>query len=253
MHILTVRSSAIVPAEAAGPDTRTGPQDTHAAAMHVQESSKFMQGDANAVLYKAPHSTPRTPRKSTPHMQLARAIRAHVLPQSNGGGGTDHADRLEPGETILWPHPGSEQPSMLRGPQCGLRGARRPWLRPSKSGRGCWSPGRRSHLSRHPPWFRWPEAAPTSCRALLRWPTSKSAPYRPSPACQAHVATAALTKLRPQAEHCSPCGLSFWERAYTSEARERGHGPWSRAGPALHILPVIGGTLCASYQNQASR
>ena len=123
MHVSTVRSSAIISAKAAGPDTRTGAQDTHTAAMHVKESSKLLGGRANAVLYQVQDTTPRTPCKSKPHMQLLRAIRAHMLPQALGGRGTDRADRLERLETCLEAVPDFEHHFEHRGPAKRARGA----------------------------------------------------------------------------------------------------------------------------------
>ena len=120
MHISTAGVSAIVSADDAGPETHTGARTMHTAATAVQESCKPAQGHANAVIYKAQHSTSHTTRKSTPHMLLLRAIRMRVHSQAHGCGGTKHADRLEPGETISWPHPDFEHALSMQGPQCGL-------------------------------------------------------------------------------------------------------------------------------------
>ena len=109
MHTSAVRSSAIVSADDAGPETHTGARTMHTAATAVQESCKTDQGHANAIMYKAQDTTSHTPRKSTAHMQLPRAIRANMLPQAHGGGGTDRADRLKPCGTCPEAVPDFEQ------------------------------------------------------------------------------------------------------------------------------------------------
>lgn len=92
MHILTFRSTPILPAVVSRSDTHAGGQNTDTAAMYVQEACKFMEARANATANSV--SDQRT-RHATRHMHVPHAILARVPQEDNGGRAGDRADRLE--------------------------------------------------------------------------------------------------------------------------------------------------------------
>ena len=71
MHILTFRSTPILPAVVSRSDTHTGGQNMDTAAMYVQEACKFMEARANATANSV--SDQRTRHTTRLHHTIAPA------------------------------------------------------------------------------------------------------------------------------------------------------------------------------------